>query len=106
MMVMSGETKPDAHAAAARSDVIRHGRSAVFHFDSFEEKAFKVVLLGFGEKSGRPLLLSDFGGPLRSTSRVMTAQRIHIQTGETFGHRLFRSSRSQPLAGVQPKARY
>ena len=79
IMVISGETKPAAHAAAARSDVIRHGRLAVFHFDSWSGKAFEAMLLDFGEKSGGALSLSDFGRPLRSTSRVMTSQSIHIE---------------------------
>ena len=76
IMVISGETKPDAHAAAVRSDVTRHGRSAVFHFESFSGRAFEVMLPACGEKSGSALSLSGFGGPLRSTSRVMTFHRI------------------------------
>ena len=83
-MVINGETKPDAHAAAVRSDVTRHGRLAVFHFESFSGKAFEAMLPAFGEKSGGALSLSDFGGPLPSTSRVMTSHRICWKVGETF----------------------
>lgn len=55
MMVIRGETKPDAHAAAVRSEVTRHGRSLVFQVDSFNGKALGVTMLGCGLKSGRAL---------------------------------------------------
>lgn len=106
MMVIRGETKPDAHAAAVRSDVTRHGRLAVFQFDSFSGKAFEAMLLAFGEKSGSALSLSDFGGPLRSISRVITSQRIYGQVEEAFEYQLLGSSHSQPLVRVERKLRY
>ena len=55
MIVIRGETKPEAHAAAVRSEVTRHGRSLVFQFDSFNGKDFGVTILGFGLKPGRAL---------------------------------------------------
>lgn len=48
MIVISGETRPEAHAAAVTSEVTRHGRSLVFHCDSCDGKAFEFRMLCFG----------------------------------------------------------
>ena len=37
MMVIRGATRPEAQAAEVTSDVIRHGRSLVFHLGSWKE---------------------------------------------------------------------
>ena len=70
---MKGETRPEAHVAAVKSDMMRHGKFWVFQ--SLEVRGFMV--LGGGGGRGR----MRFGGeglspmaaarPLRSNSRVM-----------------------------------
>ena len=48
MIVMSGATRPDAHAAAVRSEVILHGNCFVFHVLSFKDR----IVVGSGGACG------------------------------------------------------
>ena len=85
MILISGETKPDAQVAAVRSEATRHGRLLVFHCDdSFKGKAFEVMMLGFGVKVGSPPSASESGRPSRSTSRVMVFQHAHMPIPNAF----------------------
>jgi len=44
IIVISGATRPEAQAAAVKSDVIRHGRSLIFHFCGLKGRTVE----GFG----------------------------------------------------------
>ena len=73
MMVIQGETRPEAHVAAVRSDVIRHGR--FFVFQSWDLRGITAVGAGGGRGrmafGGAGLSAMDPARPLRSNSRVI-----------------------------------
>ena len=81
MMVIQGETRPEAQAAAVRSDVIRHGKFFVFQLWDLRG----ITAIGAGGGRGR----MTFGGaglspmdparPLRSNSRVIFCNILVIQ---------------------------
>ena len=70
MMVMRGATEPDAQAAAVTSEVIRHGRSFVFHFCSW-----KGMMEGGGLLCGRETMTlgeaSNWDFSLMASSRLV-----------------------------------
>ena len=59
MIVIRGETKPDAQPAEAASDANRQVRSRVFHCRSFQGSAFDAITPGFGVIDGRGLSARD-----------------------------------------------
>jgi len=72
MIVMRGETKPEAQAAAVTSEVTLHETALVFHWRSLHGRVFDGITPGFVEICGRGLSPSESWRPLRSTLRVMT----------------------------------
>lgn len=81
MMVIQGETRPEAQVAAVRSDVIRHGK--FFVFQSRDLRAITAVGAGGGRGritfGGAGLSPIDPARPLRSNSRVIFCNILVIQ---------------------------
>ena len=76
MMVMSGATEPDAQAAAVTSEVIRHGRSFVFHCCSWKGMMEGGLLCGretmtLGEASNWDFSLMASSRLVRGMLRVI-----------------------------------
>ena len=75
-MVMRGATEPEAQAAAVTSEVIRHGRSFVFHSCSWKGMMEGGLLCGrdtmtLGEASNWDSSLIASSRPLRGILRVI-----------------------------------
>ena len=84
MMVMRGATEPDAQAAAVTSEVIRHGRSFVFHSCSWKGMMEEGLLCGrgtmtLGEASNWDSSLIASSRPLRGILRVIIWRFVVIE---------------------------